>query len=59
MKSVADVNALCTQGATLTAKTKELGTALMGVSLTGATGPLAVLGLSIPGVPALPPFACP
>jgi hypothetical protein len=58
---IADVNALCAQGATLTAKTKELGTALMGVSLTGlASNPLfSVLGLSIPSVPALPAFACP
>jgi hypothetical protein len=57
---VADVNALCAQGAALTAKTGELGTALMGASLTGAVGPvLGVLGLSIPKVPALPAFACP
>ncbi len=57
---VADVKALCAQGAALTAKTGELGTALMGASLTGAVGPvLGVLGLSIPKVPALPAFACP
>jgi hypothetical protein len=58
--SVANVKALCTQATALTAKTKELGTALMGISLTGATTPLLeVLGLSIPAVPALPAFtAC-
>jgi hypothetical protein len=58
--SIANVKALCTQAKVLTTQANTLGTALMGVSLTGATGPvLSLLGLSIPSVPALPSFtAC-
>jgi hypothetical protein len=56
--AVANVNALCTQAKKLTEQSNLLSGALAGISLTGATGILAPLGLSIPTVPALPNFGC-
>ena len=56
--AVANVNALCTQAKKLTEQSNLLGGALAGISLTGATGILSPLGLSIPTIPALPGFSC-
>jgi hypothetical protein len=56
--AVANVNALCIEAKKLTEQSNLLSGALAGISLTGATGILAPLGLSVPSVPALPAFGC-
>ncbi|HTR74915.1 MAG TPA: collagen-like protein [Solirubrobacterales bacterium] len=57
VESVADVNALCAQAATLTTRANELGTAISGISLLGVIP--GVLEVLVPAVPAsLGSFSC-
>jgi hypothetical protein len=56
--AVANVNALCTQAKKLTEQSNLVSGALAGISLTGATGILSPLGLTVPTVPSLPSFGC-